>query len=117
MNVLLIIGLLILYAIFEFINGIFFNWKLYLLSEKKYTAAGFFSAISTVLLLSAAVIAVAYSYGDDGSNIIWWFIPLTALFMGAGNFLAAISVPKIRAKIALKSDAKKLKKDQKDQGS
>ncbi len=95
MEIWVLLLLLFGYCLFEFINSIFFNWQLFLLTEKKYISAGIFSAFSTLMLISSFIISVYFSVGD-GSSPIWWFIPMSAISMGIGNFLAAILVPKFR---------------------
>ena len=89
---------LFLYFIFEFINSILFNWKLYLVTEKKYTRAGVFGAFSTLLFLTSIILSVYVSTGNIGENQepIFWIIPAAAIMMGIGNFLAALLVPHIR---------------------
>ncbi len=94
MPIWLIFVLILTYILIEFINGIFFNWRLMLLSEKKYVSAGIFGAISTIMLLSAFVISAYFSVGDG--DPIWWLIPITAVAMAIGNFFAALLVPSIR---------------------
>ena len=90
-----LILLLIFYAMFEFVNSIFFNFRIFLILEKKYTSAGIFDALTTLLFLTSIIFSALISNGQ-GSNPIWWFIPLTAIFMGIGNFFAALSVPHLR---------------------
>lgn len=95
-----ILLILIVYFVFEFINAIFFNWRLMLLSEKKYNAAGVFAAISTVMLVSSVILAAMVGTQDSVTgdvSVAWWIIPAVALSMGVGNFFAALSVPKIRS--------------------
>ncbi len=96
MNIVILLLILIGYSILEFINSIFFNWKLYLLSEKKYNAAGMFGAVSTILFMGTIVIASMLGFEESTNTIVWWVIPFVALSMGLGNFSAALLVPKIR---------------------
>ncbi len=95
LKVWMIVLILIGYALFEFINGIFFNYKLFLINDKKYIEAGIFNALSTLMLLISFIISVFFSL-NGGNDPIWWFIPLSAIFMGIGNFFAALLVPYIR---------------------
>ncbi len=101
MGVGLIILLLIVYCCFEFVNSLFFNWRLMLLSEKKFITAGLFAAVSTVLLVSSVIVAswVASDGSGASTDIVWWIIPFVAISMGIGNFLAALLVPVIRRKL------------------
>lgn len=103
MSTWLIIIIIILYGAFEFLNSIFFNWRLMLLSEKKFNTAGIFAAISTIMLVSSVIVA-AYIGADSSSTgeILWWIVPFVALSMGVGNFFAALLVPKIRSWIESK---------------
>lgn len=89
-----IILMVFLYGAFEFIGSILFNWRLMLTSEKKFTKAGIFASISTVMFVSSVVIASWI--GTSGENTAWWMVPGVAISMGIGNYLAALSVPKIR---------------------
>lgn len=100
MEVWMIIILLIGYGLFEFINAIFFNWRLFLLSEKKYIYAGIFSAISTMMLVSSVIVAAWFGIGQEGQETIWWIVPFVAISMGFGNFIAALIVPKIRERLS-----------------
>ena len=110
---LIVVLLLIGYAVFEFINGIFFNYKLFLINDKKYVETGIFNALSTLMLLTSFIVSVFFSI-NDGSDPIWWFIPLTALFMGFGNFFAAITVPYIKKYIENKKTIVKENKKKKE---
>ncbi len=103
-NIGLLILILIGYSFLEFINSIFFNWKLYLISEKKFNRAGIFAAISTMLFVSTVILASMLGSNEEGF-VVWWIIPFVALSMGVGNFFATLLVPKIRKKI------EKFKKD------
>ncbi len=96
MNPGILILILIGYSLLEFINSIFFNWKLYLLSEKKFNAAGMFGAISTILFVGTIILASWAGFDQETGIIVWWIIPFVAVSMGLGNFLAALLVPKIR---------------------
>ncbi len=101
MEIWVIILLLFLYILAEFINSLFFNWKLFLITEKKFYRAGIFGFFSTIIFLSSIVLSV-YISGDNGfgnGDPIWWFIPLSAIMMGVGNFLAAVSIPYFRKQI------------------
>ncbi len=108
-----ILIILIAYFAFEFLNSIFFNWRLMLLSEKKYITAGIFSSISTIMLVSSVIVAawVGTDAGDETVTVIWWIIPCVAISMGIGNFFAALSVPKIREYISNKKESKKEKRE------
>ncbi len=101
MEVWVVILLLLAYGLFEFVNSIFFNWRMMLLSEKKFTLAGMFSSVSTILLVSSVIVAswVASDGSQDATEIVWWIIPFVAISMGIGNFLAALLVPVIRVKL------------------
>lgn len=88
----LVMLVIITYMLIEFIGGILFNWRLLLLRDKKFTAAGVFSAFSVVMLLSSFVVSTVIGSNDNQ----WWIVPVSAISMGLGNLFAAMLVPKIR---------------------
>lgn len=111
MELWLVVLLLLAYGAFEFINSIFFNWRLMLLSEKKYTTAGLFAAVSTVLLVSSVIVASwVASDGTGSTDITWWIIPFVGISMGIGNFLAAMLVPVLRTKLEKRREEKRQSK-------
>ncbi len=90
--------LLLTYIFVEFVNSVFFNWQLFLITEKKFYRAGIFGFFSTLIFLSSVVFSV-YVSGNNSFGTgepIWWFIPLSAVMMGIGNFLAAVMIPHLR---------------------
>ncbi len=100
MNILILVIVIFLYGAFEFIGSLLFNWRLMLLSEKKFVRAGWFASVSTIMFISSIVIASWLGLqGGDGTPI-WWIVPCIAISMGIGNYLAAICVPKIREKLS-----------------
>lgn len=101
----------IVYGLFEFVNSLFFNWRLMLLSEKKYNAAGAFAAVSTIMFISASILA-AWVGIDTGDTTAWWIVPLTAISMGVGNFFAALLVPVIRSFLERKKNDRAIKKEE-----
>ncbi len=98
----LIIIVIIVYTLIEFIGGILFNWRLFLLSEKKFTLASIFSAASVVILISSFVVSTYIGVEQEK----YWIIPVSAVSMGIGNLLAALLVPKIRDFLTKRKDQK-----------
>ncbi len=105
MPIWILIIAFIVYGLFEFVNSIFFNWRLMLLSEKKFNTAGIFAAVSTFMFISSIILA-AWVGTDSGDSTAWWIVPLTAVSMGIGNFFAALLVPKIRSYLENKKNNK-----------
>lgn len=102
MGIWFILLIALAYGLFELINGVLFNWKLYLMSEKRFYIAGAFGAVSTLMFIFSLLFAAII--GDGGlsstvNEIQWWIIPLVAIATGIGNFFSALLVPYFRSKI------------------
>ncbi len=99
MPIWIILMIIISYGLFEIVNGVLFNWKLYLMSEKRFYLAGVFGSISTLMLILSLIVGAMIGDGGTAGEMQWWIIPIVALATGCGNFLSAMLVPWIRQKI------------------
>lgn len=92
-----ILLILIAYGLGEFIIGFFFNYKIFMISKERFSIAALMGAISTVLY-AILIASSAFIAGTslDGS---YWFVLVSAIFMGIGNFLAALLVPVVSRKL------------------
>ena len=105
----IILIIAISYGLFEIINGVLFNWKLYLMSEKRFYIAGVFGAVSTLMLIFSLIVGAQIGAGGEVTQL--WIIPLVAIATGIGNFISAMLVPWIRSKINNKKEDKQKESD------
>lgn len=89
--------ILIAYGVGEFIIGFFFNYKIFMISKENFKVAAFMGAISTILY--AILIASSAFIAGTSLDGAYWFVVVSAVAMGIGNFFAAILVPIVSKKL------------------
>lgn len=118
MDVWLILLFIFFFIILEFVTGFFFNYKIYLITEKKYYWAALYGAAST-FIFAIAITLTAYiaSTGGENAGDLWWFIFVAAAAMAIGNYLSAIAVPIFRERFLKQKEAEVSDNDSSNEGN
>lgn len=107
----LVLIIFLIYLILEIIISFFFNYKIYLITEKRFFLASFLGSISTfinaLLIGYAAFFSISPDYGGE-----WWLIFITSIAMAIGNLIAANLVPKAKSYFIKRKENKLLESEE-----
>lgn len=86
----------------ELFVSFFFNYKIYLITERKFFYAAILGSITTFMfIIMSGFIAYIASIEE-----VWWFILLSALTISIGNFFATILVPIVDKRVRAYRESK-----------